>query len=322
MLSAVARRLLASVTTLGLVTVVVFAILAGLPGRDAIESDEQHALPPEYRAALREQFHLDDPLPLRYARWMADIARGDFGTSAVDRRSVASLVRERAGISVGLNALALAATLALAVPLGLLAAWRPGSAWDRWGLATTTAFYAVPVFWAGLVLQWVFAVKLGWLPLYGTRSDAPPSWIGGALLDRAWHMALPVVCMSYGGLAYVSRFIRTALVESTPGEGGRAARARGVSALRFVAVHGMRQASVPLLTLAGFLLPRLLGGSLLVEQIFNLPGLGMLTLDAVLARDVPVVMALTLLAGVSTIAAIAASDLLAAWADPRVRRGR
>jgi peptide/nickel transport system permease protein len=211
-----------------------------------------------------------------------------------------------------LNAAALCAIVLLAVPLGIAGAWRPASRPDRLLALGTTALYAVPVFWAALLLQWVFAVRLGWLPLFG--------FAGETLVDRAAHLILPVACLTYGGLAYVSRFVRTAIVEGTTGEGGRVARARGVGPLRFLLVHGLRQAAIPLLTLAGFLIPRLVGGSLLIEEIFGVPGLGSLMFQSVLARDLPVVLALTLLSGTVTLVAMTGADVLAAWVDPRSRR--
>ena len=305
LLARAARRLVSAGVTLMLVSVVVFALGASLPG-SADEDENDRPLSPEYLAALRDQFHLDDPVLLRYARWLSDTVRGDLGVSFREKRPVTSIIRERLPISLALNALALVAIVGLSVPIGIVGAWRPTSAQDRLLGVATTALYAVPVFWAALLLQWVFAVRLGWLPLFGT---------GGAT-----HLVLPVACLTYGGLAYVSRFVRTAIVEGTTGEAGRVARARGVGPVRFLVVHGTRQAALPMLTLAGFLIPRLVGGSLLVEEIFGVPGLGSLMFQSVLARDLPVVLALTLLSGATTLAAMTGADVLAAWIDPRSRR--
>jgi len=320
-MSAAARRLLTSAVTLVLVTLVVFAVLVALPGEGPGDEESARRLPENYRAALRAQYHLDDPVLVRYGRWIGDLARGDLGASLRERRPVRALLRERLPVSLALNATALAAVLLIATPLGIAAAWKPGSGWDRVGHATTNALYAVPVFWVALLLQWIFAVRLRWLPLFGIEGDQAAQGAIARAADVARHLVMPAACLTYGSLAYVSRFVRAALVEATSGDGGRPARARGASALRYVAVHGIRQAAVPLLTLTGFLLPRLVGGSLLVEEIFNVPGLGSLLFDSVLGRDVPVVLALTLLTGAATLAAITAADLLAAWADPRVRHG-
>ncbi|HJQ99359.1 MAG TPA: ABC transporter permease [Candidatus Polarisedimenticolaceae bacterium] len=300
-----ARRAASAAVTLALVSVVVFALASTLPGGED-EDESDHRLPADYRVAVRAQFHLDEPWHLRYVRWIGDLSRGDLGVSLREKRPVSSILRERLPVSLALNAAALCAIVMLAVPLGIAGAWRPASRPDRLLALGTTALYAAPVFWAALLLQWVFAVRLGWLPLYGA--------------GRAAHLVLPVACLTYGGLAYVSRFVRTAIVEGTTGEGGRVARARGVGPLRFLLVHGLRQAAIPLLTLAGFLIPRLVGGSLLIEEIFGVPGLGSLMFQSVLARDLPVVLALTLLSGTVTLAAITGADVLMAWVDPRSRR--
>jgi peptide/nickel transport system permease protein len=306
MIARAARRAASAALTLALVSLVVFALASTFPGRDDDDAETARAVPADYRAAVRAQFHLDEPWHARYARWLGDLARGDLGVSLREKRPVTSILRERLPVSLALNALALLAIVLLAVPIGVFGAWRPASRSDRALTLATTALYAVPVFWAALVLQWVFSVRLRWLPLFGFAG--------------ASSLVLPVACLTYGGIAYVSRFVRTAIVEGTTGEGGRVARARGVGPARYLLVHGLRQAAIPLLTLAGFLVPRLVGGSLLIEEIFGVPGLGSLMFQSVLARDLPVVLALTLLSGTITLAAMTGADLLAAWVDPRSRR--
>ena len=313
-----APRLAVAALTLLLVTLAVFGLLCALPG-DTLSIETDRALPPSYVASLRAQFHLDDPWPVRYGRWLADVAHGHLGFSETEQRPVATIIAERLPVSVALNTAALVVTFAFAVPLGILGAWRPGGRWDRFGATATTALYAVPVFWMALLLQWIFSVRLGWLPLFGTSSDvAASTWV--RFMDALRHGVLPVACLSYGGIAYVSRFTRVALVENAGEAGGRGARARGVSALRYLGTHGLAQASVPLLTLLGFLIPRLVGGSILVEQVFGIPGLGQLLWDAILARDLAVVLALTLVSGIATLVAMTLADLIAARVDPRLRR--
>ena len=320
MLRAIAGRIATAATTLLLVTIVVFALLCALPVEPAGNDDASRPLPPEYRAALRAQYHLDDTWPLRYGLWMRDVVRGDLGTSFSAQQPVTTMLRERLPVSLGLNALALLAMLGVSVPLGILGAWKPDGAWDRAGWIATTALYAVPVFWAALLLQWLFAIRLGWLPLSGISTDgARHASALAALADSTRHLVLPAACLASGVLAYVSRFVRTSLVESTAGDGGKAARARGLSTLQYVSRHGVAGAVVPLLTLAGFLIPRLVGGSLLIEEIFNIPGLGSLLFDSILARDLPVVLALTLLSGVATLCGTTLSDALIVWLDPRTR---
>jgi peptide/nickel transport system permease protein len=295
--------------------------LCALPGDPSGEEGGLRRLPPAYRAALRAQYHLDDAWPLRYGRWIHDLLRGDLGTSFTAQQPVATLLKHRFRVSAGLNALALLAMLGLAVPLGILGAWRPGGPWDRAGWIATTALYAAPVFWVALLLQELFAIRLGWLPLAGVATESARHASSlETMADTLRHLILPAVCLAFGVLAYVTRFIRTSLVENTSGDGGKAARARGLSTLQYLARHGILQAVAPLMTLAGFLVPRLVGGSLLIEAIFNLPGLGSLLLESILARDLPVVLALTLVSGLATLVGTTLADILIVWLDPRVRR--
>jgi peptide/nickel transport system permease protein len=281
-----------------------------------------HRLPPAARAELERIYHLDQPLHRQYVMWLADVLRGDLGRSLHDRRPVAEKIGERIGITVILNGLALVLMILLAVPIGAAAAWRPGSWVDRLAATGTYALYAIPVFWAGLLLQIVFAVHLGWLPLAGLTSDGYET-LGplGRATDRLWHWILPVLCLSYGGVAYLSRFVRATLLDSASNESAVAARARGLSALAVLYKHGFRLAAVPMLTLAGFLLPALVGGSVIVETVFSIPGLGRLFVDAAFQRDLPVLLGLTLVSGAATLTGILLADLTYVIADPRVRRG-
>jgi peptide/nickel transport system permease protein len=319
------RRIATGVLTLFLVSVLVFLLIHLAPGSplaESIEGGSSRRLDPKVREELERIYRLDQPLHIQYWSWLRGAVGGDLGRSFHDRRPVVEKIRERLGVSLTLNGLALLSMVLLAVPLGALAAWRPGSKLDRYSGAATYLAYAVPVFWAALLLQILFAVRLDWLPLAGLDSDG---WEVRGLLervgDRLWHLVLPVACLTYGGLAYLSRFVRATLLENTAAESALAARARGMSSLAVVVRHGFRQAAVPMLTLAGLLLPALVSGSVIVENIFAVPGLGRLFVEAAFQRDVPVLMALTLLSGAATLFGILAADLAYVVVDPRVRRG-
>jgi len=320
-----AKRLATGAVTLFLVTVLVFAIVHLAPGdplAETVGSGGLYRLTPETERYLTELLHLDAPLHRRYLLWLGDVLRGDLGQSFNDRRPVFDKIAERLPISMTLNTLALAVMLLISVPLGAAAAWKPASRIDRLAGLGTYALYAVPVFWAGLLLQILFAVQLDWLPLAGLTSEGFES-LGPVqrFVDRVAHLILPVVCLSYGGLAYLSRFVRAAILDNMGAEAALAARARGLSSIAVLYRHGFRLAAVPMLTLAGFLLPALVGGSVIVESIFAIPGLGELFIKAAAQRDVPVLMGITLLSGAATLAGILAADLTYAIADPRVRRG-
>lgn len=325
MLAVVLRRLATGACTLLLVTALVFALVhvsAAGPLDPDTAGEGLHALPRAAVEELRAFYRLDRPLPERYALWLADVARGDLGLSFQDRRPVATRIAERLGTTLTLNALALVLMAGCALPLGALAALRPGSVWDRWVASGTYALQAIPVFWAGLLLQRFLSVDLGLLPLAGLTADGAHEWgVAARLADRAAHLVLPVLCLAYGGVAYLSRFVRANLLEHLGDEALRAARARGLSVGAVLVRHGFRRAALPLLTLAGFVLPGLVGGSVLVEQVFALPGLGSLFVEAASGRDLPLLLGLTLLSGVATLAGILLADVTYAWADPRVRRG-
>ncbi len=307
-------RLLTGSLTLVLVTVLVFGLIQLAPGSPLTSTDDGLApLTSADRAALEAYYGFDRPVAVQYAAWLGRLLRGDLGQSIRDRRPVAEKIVERLPVTLSLNALALFFIVTLSVPIGAAAALNPGSIVDRWSGTFTYLLYAIPVFWAALLLQRLFAVDLGWLPLYGS---------GGVTgIPRAANLVLPVICLTYGGLAYVSRFVRVNLIESTRMETVLSARARGLTHAAILVRHGFRMAAVPMLTLAGFLIPALFAGSVIVETVFQLPGLGSLFIEAAYQRDIPVLLAITLISGTAALAGILFADVTYALADPRVRRG-
>jgi len=310
----VGKRLATGALTLLLVTVLVFGLIQLAPGAPLETGDDGlEPLTAADRAALEAYYGFDRPIPAQYLAWLGNLARGELGRSIRDRRPVAEKIAERLPVTLSLNFLALVLILGLAVPIGAAAALNPGSRADRWSGTATYLLYAIPVFWAALLLQRLFAVRLGWLPLYGSG--------GGAGMPRLANLVLPVICLTYGGLAQVSRFIRANLLDSSQAEAVLSARARGLGRLTILYRHGFRMAAVPLLTLAGFLLPALFAGSVIVESVFQLPGLGGLFLDAAYQRDVPVLLGVTLISGTAALAGILLADVTYALVDPRVRRG-
>jgi peptide/nickel transport system permease protein len=326
MLGLLGRRIANGLLTLTLVTVLVFSLIhlaPGSPVAGATSSEALRRLSPEAMAELERLYRLDQPLHRQYLGWIAGVLQGDLGRSFHDRRPVAQKIRERIGVTLTLNGLALLVMVMLSVPLGALSASRPGSAIDRTSGWLTYAAYALPTFWVAMLLQLFFAVRLQWLPLAGLESDA---WSRmdplRLLLDRLAHLVLPVACLALGGLAYLTRFVRATLLETDATENVVAARARGLSRPAVMIRHGFRRAAVPMLTLAGLLLPALVAGSVIVETVFAISGLGRLFVEAAFQRDVPVLLALTLLSGAATLAGIMASDLAYLVADPRIRRGR
>jgi peptide/nickel transport system permease protein len=318
----VVKRLALAIPTLAGIVVLVFMLLHLAPGSPVSALGAESGRRVSGRAAeqMRQLYGLDRPLPERFGNWVARVVRFDFGESFSDQRPVARRIREALPYTLALNGLALLLTLAIAIPLGVEAGGHPESAFDRVSGAALFALYSTPSFWAALLLQTLFSVKLGWLPLYGVVSDPEPTGLAG-LADRAAHLALPVVCLTYGSLAFYARLVRAGVAEAREADYVLAARARGLSRRQALWKHAFRNALLPLVTLLGLVLPGLLSGSVIIERIFAWPGLGRLYFDSVLSRDYPVILALSLVGAVATLLLTLAADIAYALADPRVRDG-
>ncbi|HKB70611.1 MAG TPA: ABC transporter permease [Thermoanaerobaculia bacterium] len=317
------RRLLLAIPTLAGIVLAVFLLMRIAPGDPASAAGRlaHRRFSRAAAEAMRRTYGLDRPLPAQIADWFGRAARLDFGNSFQDHRPVASRIAEALPYTLALNALALFLALAIAVPLGVAQARRAGSRFDRVSARVVFLLYSTPSFWMAMILITVFSVRLEWLPLFGVASDPAPAGWGAALLDRLAHLALPLACLTYGTLAFLTRLVRSSVREELSREYVLAARARGLSESRALWRHAFRNALLPLVTVMGLVLPGLLSGSVIVEQIFAWPGLGRLYFDAVLARDYPVVLGLTFVTAVATLAATFAADLLYAVVDPRVRYG-
>jgi peptide/nickel transport system permease protein len=315
------RRIALAIPTLFGIVVVVFLLMHLAPGSPASAiggAESGRRVSAAAREEMRRLYGLDRPLPERFVQWLGRVARFDLGESFVDRRPVSERIREALPATLALNGLALLLTLALAIPIGVAAGGRPEGPFDRTSAVVLFALYSTPVFWAALLLQTFLSVKLGWLPLYGVSSDAAPEGLAG-LADRLAHLALPVTCLTYGSLAFVARLVRSGVAEARSQDFVTAALARGLSRRQALWRHAFRNALLPVVTLLGLLLPGLLSGSVIVERIFAWPGLGRLYFDSILSRDYPVVLGLSLIGGVVTLAATLAADVAAAFVDPRLR---
>lgn len=318
------RRLLGLVPVLLWITVISFGIMHLAPGKPtdaATQFNPKVSL--EARQRLEKLYGLDQPLHVQYLRWMGRLARADFGRSFLDDRPVTEKIVERLPITLTINVCSLLVILGIAIPLGVVAAVRPGGPFDRFTTVLVFVGYSMPSFWLALLSMAFFGVTLHWLPISGLHSlDAESFSLLERWLDTAWHLILPVGITAFVSLAGMSRYMRANMVEVLRQDYIRTARAKGVAESRILFHHGLRNGVLPIITILGLSLPDLIGGSVIAETIFSVPGMGRLFYEAVMARDYPVVMALITIGAVLTMLGNLLADLAYAYADPRIRVGQ
>jgi peptide/nickel transport system permease protein len=276
------------------------------------------------KQALRELYGLDQPLPVQYFRWLSRIVRLDFGRSfAPDGRPVLAKIAERLPVTLLLNIVEMLIILAIAVPIGVLSATRQYSTFDK----VTTIFvfvgFATPDFWLALLLMILFGVQLGWLPISGLRSlnwEYLSFW--SQQTDFLAHLLLPVLVATFGGLAGFSRYMRQSMLEVVRQDYIQSARAKGLAERVVIGKHALRNAMLPIVTILGLSLPGLIGGSVIVESVFAIPGMGQLMVQAVFERDYPVIMGNLVIVASLTLIANLIADLAYGMVDPRIRVSR
>jgi peptide/nickel transport system permease protein len=322
MLVYVIRRLLGAVLLLfGLVTLVFFIVRLA-PG-DPMLRYVSPEVDPQSIELMRQRFGLDQPLPMQYVSWLrATLVDFDFGLSITRQRPVTELLAQAIPNTLRLTGLALLVRLLGGCLLGIIAATRRGG-WDR-GITLVTLFvYSMPTFWLSLMLLLVFAFQLRWLPAgQMAMLDHQQLPFLQALWDALRHLVLPVFVLGVGGMASTARYMRASMLDVLSLDFVRTARAKGLSERTVVWKHALRNALLPVATLFGLSIPALVGGAVVVEYIFSWPGMGQLTLQAIFARDYPVIMATTVLSGALVILGNLVSDLLYTWLDPRIQLGR
>jgi peptide/nickel transport system permease protein len=321
MLAYLIRRCLLAVPLLLGITVVSFVVLRLAPGEPEVVGQELQAEAGSARQSLRQLYGLDQPLWVQYGRWLGRLARLDFGRSfAPDGRPVLAKIAERIPLTLTLNLLQLTVTLGVAVPIGVLAATRRGSWFDRGTTLFVFIGFATPDFWFALLLMLLFGVQLGWLPVSGIRSlnfEYLPFW--SQVWDLVSHVVLPVGVAAFHGLAGLSRFMRGSMLEVIRQEYVRTARAKGLSERQVLGRHALRNALLPVVTILGLSIPGLLGGSVIIETIFALPGMGQLFVQSAFSRDYPVLMGLVVIGATLTLLGNILADVAYALVDPRIR---
>lgn len=296
-----------------LVSLAVFFMLELIPGSpvDAILPADAT---PEQIAAAREEFGLNDPIFQRYLNWLGGILHGDFGRSFQTGLSVSDSIRERAPVSLELAVLAMLVALAISLPLGVWSAYRPGGIVDKVGTFVTSATLATPAFVLGIVLVYVFGVRLGWLPILGWTPFAEDP------VEHFRMLVLPVLTLAAGECVLFTRLLKGDMMATLQQDHVLSARARGLPTSSILTRHSLRQSSFSLVTVSGVVIGRLIGGTVLVEAIFSLPGMGTMVITAIQARDYIVVQAMVLLSAVVYLTMNTLVDLSYPLLDPRVRR--
>ncbi len=316
------KRLLLMVPLLLGITLISFVVIHLAPGEP---TDMQTQLNPEVgvelQQRLRAQYDLDKPLMVQYGKWLGRLIRFDFGDSfSQDRRPVTAKIAERLPVTILINVLSIGLILVVAVPIGIVSAVKRNSPFDRFTTVFVFVGFATPSFWLALLLMDFLGVRYGLFPIVGLKSLGYDylSW-SGQVLDVLHHLVLPVFVSAFGGLAGFSRYMRANMLEVIRQDYILTARAKGLTEKAVIWKHALRNALLPVITILGLSVPGLIGGSVIFETIFAIPGMGKLFYDGVMMRDYPLIMGILVIGAVLTLVGNLLADLGYALADPRIR---
>ena len=316
MINYLIRRLLIALPSLLGISVVLFTVLALAPGDPFEELANNPNVPPEVRMALRAQFGLDDPIWQRYLHWLTSMLKGDWGFSFISRIDVDTLIGQRIGVTIAVIGMSQLLALLVALPVGVLAAVKPYSWFDR--IASTLAFvgFSLPTFFTGVLFILLFSVQLGWFP-FVYRSDLSSTgwqwWV-----DQFKQSIMPITVLGLFQAASWMRYVRSAVLDVIRLDYVTTARSKGLGETAVINKHVVRNALIPVVTLVALQMPAVFGGAIVTEQIFRIPGIGSLLIDAILRNDTPVIMAVTFVFSCLVIFFNLVADVLYGWLDPRI----
>ena len=310
------RRLLIAIPSLLGISVILFTVLALAPGDPFEELATNPAVPPEVRATLRVKFGLDDPVPVRYLRWLSAMAQGDWGFSFVSRVDVDKLILQRLPATLFVIGLSQIVAILIAIPVGVYAATRPYSIFDQ--IVSTLAFvgFSLPTFFTGLLLILVFSIYLDWLPIVYRSDITAVGWRW--YWEHVRQALMPIAVLGLFQAASLTRYVRSAVLDVIRLDYVTTARAKGLSESVVIVKHVVRNALIPVVTLVALQMPAIFGGAIVTEQIFRIPGIGSLLISSILANDTPVVMAVTFVFACLVIFFNLIADVLYGWLDPRI----
>lgn len=323
------RRLLLVIPTfvgISLITFLVVQLAPGSPIYFKLRQAESGLASDSESEQIIEQtkklYGLDKPIHVRYALWLTKLCRLDFGNSYKDQQPVRDKILKTIPVTLQINIIAIFLIYLLAVPIGVYSSTHQGSTSDKVTTVVLFILYSLPSFWVAMLLIMLLGNDryLNWFPIHGLSSFGASAWPWRQwLVDRLWHLVLPVVCLTYGGLAGLSRYARSGMLEVIRQDYIRTARAYGFSEKVVVFKYAMRNSLIPIITLLATLLPGLIGGSVIIETIFSIPGMGRLGFEAVLSRDYPLIMGVLSISALLTLIGLILSDVLYAVVDPRIK---
>lgn len=316
MFNYILRRLLIALPSLLGISVVLFTVLALAPGDPFEELATNPNVPPEVRLALRAQFGLDDPVWQRYLHWLAAMLKGDWGFSFVSRIDVDKLIVQRIPVTIAVIGLSQVLAILVALPVGILAAVKPYSWFDR--IASTVAFigFSLPTFFTGVIFILVFSISLGWFPFVFRSDLSATGWQWW--WEQFRQSIMPITVLGLFQAASMMRYVRSAVLDVIRLDYVTTARSKGLGERTVVTKHVVRNALIPVVTLVALQMPAVFGGAIVTEQIFRIPGIGSLLIDAILRNDTPVIMAVTFVFSCLVILFNLIADLLYGWLDPRI----
>jgi peptide/nickel transport system permease protein len=309
------RRTVQSIVLLIIVSIVGFSILNLAPGGPMAAYSVNPTLTHEERERIAEQMGLNDPIPVQYWRWATGLVQGDWGTSFRDSQAVTQILSNRLPATIELMVTSTVIAVTIGTVVGVLGAMRKNSLFDYLSTFGAMVALSIPTFWFGLMVIYLFSEELGWLPSGGR------STIGGngSLWDQARHLVAPALVLALVTVAIWSRYARSSLIDALNQDYIQTARAKGLHERSVVIRHGIRNAVMPMVTLAGLQLPALFGGALVTETVFSWPGMGRLFVDSLEYRDYPVMMGILMLTAIMVIIGSFVADLMYALVDPRIR---
>jgi peptide/nickel transport system permease protein len=312
MLSYVLRRVLATLPVMAIVALFVFSLLYIAPGDPAAVIAGEHASPADVER-IRQSLGLDRPFLVQFSTWLWRILHFDLGTSIFTNLPVSAMIAQRLEPTLSLMAITLVLTILVAVPLGVVAAWKAGSWIDRTVMAFAVLGFSLPVFVVGYILAYVFALEFEWLPVQGYTPLAQGFW--------PWleNLILPAVALGCVQIALIARITRATMLEVLQQDYIRTARAKGLGQQSILFLHALKNAAVPIVTVIGIGVALLIGGAVVTESVFAIPGLGRLTIDAILRRDYPVIQGIVLLFSFVYVLVNLLVDLIYTLVDPRIR---